>query len=137
VTRLVLDTNVIVSSLLFSGSSTRLAGLWQAGRFRLAATREVVLEYSRVLGYAKFKLAPPQIAAFLAEDLLPFVDVFEAPSRRPSPLPEDKSDVKFLQAALASQARALVSGDSHLLRLNEAYPFPIISPTEALKLFPG
>lgn len=115
VTRLVLDTNVLVSALLFRSEASALLGAWRGGRFRLAVSEPILNEYARVLEYPKFRLSEHKAAAIMAEFVLPYCDRFrDAGGPR---LCSDPDDDKFIHCALAARAAALVSGDRALLAL--------------------
>ena len=53
--RAVLDTNVILSALLFGGSTGGLVKAWQTGRFHLLLSRALLEEILRVLAYPKLR----------------------------------------------------------------------------------
>jgi len=115
--RVVLDTNVLVSALLFE--TGRLAWLrrgWQTSKFTPVLAEPTTRELLRVLAYPKFRLDPLAIEQLLA-DLLPWSETW------PQSLPpcgcvvRDPHDQKFLDLAVASGVAALVSGDADLLAL--------------------
>lgn len=136
--RVVLDTNVVLSALLFAqGRLSWLRPAWQHGRLVPLLCRETATELLRVLGYPKFRLSPADRQALLAE-FLPYAESFVLPSPWP-PLPpcRDEADKAFLSLALAARADALVSGDGHLLSLREAFPLPICSPEALAALLAG
>ena len=54
--RVVLDTNVLISALLFSGVASDLVPLWQKEKITVLLSREILEEYLRVLAYPKFQL---------------------------------------------------------------------------------
>ena len=114
--RAVLDTNVVLSALLFpTGRLTWLRPAWQAGRFQPLASRDTVAELLRALAYPKFDLSPADIDTLLA-DFLPFVDTVEAQaSAREWPGLSDPDDAVFLDLAEAGRAAFLVTGDKGLL----------------------
>jgi putative PIN family toxin of toxin-antitoxin system len=58
VKRVVIDTNVVISALLFGGEPGELIPLWKSGRIKPLASKEMVDEYLRVLTYPKFGLTP-------------------------------------------------------------------------------
>jgi putative PIN family toxin of toxin-antitoxin system len=70
--RVVLDTNVLVSALLFAGPIGRLVALWRARRIMLLLSKDVFIEYLRVLTYPKFKLSGEEIKA-IVEEYVPHV----------------------------------------------------------------
>lgn len=47
--RVVLDTNVLVSGIFFTGPPYEILSAWQDGRVRLVVTLEIVREYEAVL----------------------------------------------------------------------------------------
>ena len=69
--RVVLDTNAVVSALLFTGISSELVLLWQKGLITLLLSREILDEYPRVFSYPKFKLSEEEIKELIQEQVLP------------------------------------------------------------------
>ena len=127
--RLVLDTNILVSALLFhSGRLSWLRGAWSSGRIRPLAGRETTAELIRVLGYPKFRLSDSDRQDIL-EDYLPFCETAAVPDPPPE-VPEcrDPFDRPFLELALAARADALVTGDADLQALSDAFVVPILTP---------
>jgi putative PIN family toxin of toxin-antitoxin system len=116
--RVVLDTNMVLSALLFSGGPAgRMRAGWQAGRFVPLASTATAQELVRVLAYPKFRLSPAEQEELLA-DLMPWVAVVRIPDPPPRvPARRDPFDLPFLYLAVAGKARALVSGDRDLLAL--------------------
>lgn len=116
--RVVLDTNVVLSALLFGGGpAARVRAAWQSGRFVPLASTATAQELVRVLGYPQFRLSAAEQEELLA-DLMPWVDVVRVPDPPPAvPACRDPLDLPFLHLALAGRARALVSGDRDLLVL--------------------
>jgi predicted nucleic acid-binding protein len=115
VARLVLDTNVLVSALLFRAEASRLLPLWHNGRYRLAVNPPILREYLRVLAYPRFGLAPDEVRAVAGEYVLPWCDPF--PDETGPRVCRDPDDDKFLYCARQAKASALVTGDRDLLVL--------------------
>jgi putative PIN family toxin of toxin-antitoxin system len=117
----VLDTNVVLSALLFGGGPA--AGVragWQSGRFVPLASAATARELVRVLAYPKFKLAAGEQEDLLA-DYIPWVRVVRIPDPPPAvPVCRDPFDLAFLHLAVAGKAQSLVSGDKDLLALDGA-----------------
>jgi putative PIN family toxin of toxin-antitoxin system len=114
--RIVLDTNCIVSALLFSKGSARwLADAWTQHRYIPLVSRETITELMRVLSYPKFQLSQDEQEIILA-DFLPYAEIVHIKNVT-SKLPEikDPNDLMFLKLAVAGKADALVSGDVHIL----------------------
>lgn len=116
--RVVLDTNVVLSALLFGGRpAARVRAGWQSGRFVPLASTATAQELVRVLDYPNFSLSAGEQQELLA-DLLPWVEVVRMPDPPPAvPACRDPFDLPFLHLAVAGRARALVSGDRDLLVL--------------------
>jgi putative PIN family toxin of toxin-antitoxin system len=119
--RVVLDTNVVLSALLFgSGPAARVRAGWQAGLFMPLASTATAHELVRVLAYPKFKLSAAEQHELLA-DVMPWMQVVRVPDPPPKvPACPDPHDLPFLQLAVAGKAKALVSGDRDLLSLSGA-----------------
>jgi len=66
--RVVIDTNVMVSALLFQGVTSQLVPLWQKGTMTLLLSGEILEEYLRVLAYSKFQLAKNEIRRLIEGD---------------------------------------------------------------------
>ncbi|MBT2301175.1 putative toxin-antitoxin system toxin component, PIN family [Variovorax paradoxus] len=125
--RVVFDTNVVLSALLFGGPATRrLRELWQQGACTPLVSTATAGELVRVLGYPKFRLSPQEREELLA-DYLPFAQVVTLPDPAPAiPVCRDPFDVPFLQLAAAGKA-TLVTGDRDLLVLSGTTKFLILA----------
>lgn len=130
--RAVLDTNVLVSALLFSGPPSQLVPAWQGGRLCPVVSAEILDEYVRVLAYSKFKLTGSEILSLIEEDVLPFVDTVRA---KPISVPtlRDPDDMKFLACAVSARVHWLVSGDDDLLSIGKVESVEIVSVTNFLR----
>lgn len=129
--RVVLDTNVVVSALLFtSGRLAWMRHAWQHGQIRPLACKASVDELLRVFAYAKFQLTRQEQQQLLA-DFLPFAEVVELARPWPSlPACRDQKDQVFLALAQVGAARALITGDKDLLALKDKFAIPIVTPDE-------
>ena len=135
--RVVLDTNVLVSALLFRrGRLNWIRYAWKnppAGRkltplLGPATTRELI----RVLAYPKFQLSQGEVSLLLAE-ILPFAETvpIDPPIRSGMLELRDAADRIFLDLAIDSAADALVSGDADVLVLaGKLEGLAILSPGE-------
>lgn len=132
--RVLLDTNVFLSALLFGGDLARLVSLWQKDEFLYLLTRPILDEYLRALAYPKFQLTDTEIKALVEEDLLPFVEVVQE-AKLQVPRLKDRDDEKFLAAALGGRADILVTGDKVLLEVKKIGKAVIETPREFLKRF--
>ena len=123
--RVVLDTSVVVSALVFlDGPAARLRVAWQAQRCVPLASRATTAELIRVLAYPKFRLTEAEQGDLLA-DWLPWVEVVKVPDPPPRVPPcRDPADRPFLELAVAGRARVLVTGDGDLLALDGRQGLP-------------
>jgi putative PIN family toxin of toxin-antitoxin system len=127
--RVVLDSNVVVSALLFpEGRLTWLRDGWR-DRFVPLIDRACAEELVRALGYPKFRLDRDDVSSLL-EDYLPYTETVRVRESRLREVPHcrDLHDRKFLLLAAAGRADVLVSGDDALLELNGRTRFVIESP---------
>jgi putative PIN family toxin of toxin-antitoxin system len=133
VDRVVMDTNVMVSALLFGGTPGELIPLWKSGRIKPLASAEIIDEYIRVLAYPKFKLSEEEIHYFLYFEILPYFDVLSIKQAVSPIITADPSDNKFILCANAGKANALISGDRYLLSLKQYKKIRILNPEQFLK----
>lgn len=129
--RIVLDTNVVVSTLIFKSSALAwLRFAWQARRFTPLICTESARELVAVLAYPKFELAQRDREALLG-DYLPFCEIVRPVTQLPATLQcRDPNNALFLRMAAGGKADVLVSGDKNLLALKSAAPFAILTPRQ-------
>jgi putative PIN family toxin of toxin-antitoxin system len=130
--RVVLDTNVVLSALVFRGGAAGLVRqAWQRGLVLPLASTATVQELMRVLAYPKFRLSPVEQDELLA-DYLPYAETVRIPQPPPTvPNCRDVLDVPFMHLAVTGQAQVLVTGDRDLLAIaaefESATGCPIVS----------
>jgi len=127
--RVVLDTNVALSALVFGkGTTARLRAAWQGGLCLPLLSTATAQELMRVLAYPKFRLDAQEQQELLA-DYLPYAQVVLVPQPPPAvPACRDPFDLPFLHLAAAGQVDALVTGDADLLALAGLASCPIVTP---------
>lgn len=125
--RIVLDTNVLISALLFDGEVVWLKEAWQLAAATPLASGATASELIRVLAYPKFRLSADEREAVLAE-YLPWCESVEVPESTVVPACRDPHDAIFLRLAVAARADALLTGDADLLTLDGAISVPIVRP---------
>lgn len=126
VIRTVLDTNVLVSALLFSGEMGHIVSSWKARKFFPVFSHDTFDEFRRVLAYPKFSLTPREIDALFQDEVLPFCEVIDIEDEIIG-VCRDRADDKFLSCAVAAKADYIVSGDKDLLVLENFRDIPIIT----------
>jgi len=131
--RVVLDTNLVLSALVFSsGALIHLRRGWQGGRFTPLVSTATAEELIRVLAYPKFHLSAEERESLLS-DYLPFCESVRVPKPPPStPRCRDPFDVQFLELAMAGGAEFLVTGDHDILVLAPEFLCPILKADDFL-----
>ncbi|MDE2408663.1 MAG: putative toxin-antitoxin system toxin component, PIN family [Xanthomonadaceae bacterium] len=131
--RIVFDTNVVLSALVFrNAAATHLRHAWQHGSCLPLVSTPTVEELLRVLAYPKFRLRAEDQHELLA-DYLPWTRTVHIPQPPPAvPDCRDPFDIPFLHLAAAGRAKTLVTGDRDLLALQGKTAFAILAPTEFL-----
>ena len=131
--RVVLDTNVLISALLFTGEPSKIVELWQRGRFVPLICRETFEELRAVLKYPKFSLVPDEIQSIIESEILPFFEVVEI-KKRVKGICRDPEDDKFIDCAVEAKADCIISGDTHLLKVKRYQTIAIHSPKDFLQI---
>jgi putative PIN family toxin of toxin-antitoxin system len=135
--RLVLDTNTVVSGLLWKNAPSRLIDVALHGRIELFTTQPLLLELEDVL--PRQKLARRVAASGLSVAQLVARYALLARSVAPAiikPISVDPDDDQVLACALAAQTELIVSGDGDLLNLKTYQRIPIVTVAEALRRLP-
>jgi len=121
--RVVLDTNIIVSSAL-GGALETILDQWADDAFTVIVTSDILTEYFEVINRPKFRLKQVTIDR-ITRYCYQFAE-FVVPEERIQVINADPKDDKFLEAAIAGRAEYIVSGDHHLLELKLFRAIPII-----------
>ena len=129
--RVVLDTNCIISALVFSRSNMAwLRQGWQTQLFLPLTSKETVLELMRVLSYPKFQLSVEEQQQLLSEYLPHTLPISRVTSKPDMPMVRDVDDQKFLNLAISGKAEFLVTGDQDLLVLKDMSNIAILTLQE-------
>lgn len=132
--RIVVDTNVWVSGLLWRGLPWDILHLAETGQVELCMAPAMLAELAEVLSDERLKPRWEELGLCLA-DLVVYAGnlaiVVEIAGGEPI-VSADPDDDKFLRCALEAGAVYVVSGDRHLLDLREYEGIPIVSPRDFL-----
>lgn len=124
--RVILDTNVFVSGVFFSGPPYRILEAWRGGKLQLVASQEILEEYQRV--------GETLAEQFPGVNLQPIIDLVTTNAEifpnqvLPESICEDPDDDKFIACALAGRCRVIISGDRHLLKVSGFRGLTVMSP---------
>jgi len=112
--RVVLDTNVLVSGIFFSGPPYEILDAWRNQKVSLVVSAEILDEYRRVGQRLADQYPGVDIAPILA--LIAVHGEFVAAPPLGEPVCEDTTNDMFFACAVASECSLIVSGDKHLHR---------------------
>ena len=126
--RIVLDTNVLVSVVVFGGRPRIALEKVISGAVAMAISEEMLEELRWVLEGQKFCYLPPVVQTILNE-LLAVSDLVR-PTKRVDVVHADPADNRIIACALESDADCIVTGDKHLLELGQFEGIPILSVSD-------
>jgi putative PIN family toxin of toxin-antitoxin system len=132
--RVVLDTNVLISALLFKGKMSRIVGLWQTGKIVPVISKETFGELRTVFEYPKFSLSRAEIESLIEHEILPFFEVVNI-GKHVKGACRDPEDDKFISCALSANADYIVTGDKDLSDLRKYQSIKIIHASDFMKMF--
>ena len=129
--RVVLDANVLVSGFISAkGSPAKVLACWRDDKFDVVVSSPIIQELERVLHYPRlqnrYNLPEEKIQGFLHRLRRQAIEV--EPSEEIALIELDPTDDRYLECALAGEARFIVSGDQHLLELGEFRGIQILTP---------
>jgi putative PIN family toxin of toxin-antitoxin system len=136
--RIVLDTNVLISGIFFSGPPGTILQAWRSRKLQLCVSLEILDEYINVAERLVAERLAARYAGVEYEGILGLivqnVQLVQA-TELPEPVSEDPDDDKFLACALASNTRIIVSGDSDLLKVSGWADIRILTPKAFISEF--
>ena len=129
--RLVLDSNIWISALVFGGKPREILEMATKGLIDVVVSDDILEEIKGVLAGKKFQYPAKIVRALVGEieDLAELAD----PAQKIEVVTEDPEDNRVLECAVESRADAIVSGDSHLLALRGLGRIKIVRPDGFLR----
>jgi len=124
--KIVLDTNVFYSGIFFSDPPFQILQAWRGSNIKLVISPEIFDEYLRI--------GDELAEQFPNIDIEPFINLVESNAEfvhspnLPNPICSDPDDDKFIACALAGNAKIIVSGDKHLLKVSGYRQIEVIKP---------
>ena len=131
--RIILDTNIFISGILFGGIPRKIIESVLQGQFTLCLSEPLWEELEGVLLRPKFHFSGEVVHTILNE--LKTMAFLVDPERKLSIIKEDPSDNRLLEAAVTARTDIIVSGDKHLLQLRKFRDTSILSPREFLDAY--
>jgi putative PIN family toxin of toxin-antitoxin system len=128
---IVLDTSVIISALLSpSGPPAEIFNEWELDKFDVTISPPLINEIERVLKYpriAKYlNWSQEKISSFLRQ--YASAAILVEPQLELEVIQEDVTDNRVLECAIAGNASYIVTGDKHLLNIEEYQGIVVLSP---------
>ena len=124
--KIVVDTNVLISGIFFSGPPLRVLQAWRDGLVTLVVSPEILAEYQRVGGTLAAQYPDVDFNSFI--ELVTIHAEIVAATPLETPVCIDPDDDKFLTCALAARAKIIVSGDKHLVNISSFQGIEIFTP---------
>ncbi len=130
--KVVLDTNILISSLFWKGNSRHIVDLGISGKINCITSPEILEEIEAVL-YEDFPDIPYDKIEQILRDILSFshlvdVDMITVKGLR------DLKDTKIIACALSAGTDYIITGDKDLLSLKEYKGIQILSPKAFLEI---
>jgi len=130
--KLVLDSNVFISAVVFGGKPREILDLAVKGLIEVAISDDILEEIKEVLGGTKFQFSAKVVYALITE-IENLADLVE-PKEGIDAILDDPEDNRVLECAVESGANGIISGDAHLLALRTFGKIKIMNPDEFLRL---
>ena len=124
--KIVLDTNVLISGIYFSGLPGKILQAWRLRKLQLCVSIEILEEYLNVAERLATRYVGVEYEGILGL-IVQNAHLVQAPDL-PEPICEDPDDDKFLACARASNTNIIVSGDSDLLKVSGYCGIQVLTP---------
>ncbi len=130
--RVVLDTNVLISGLYFGGKPKKIIEHALAGRIQLFTSTVLIDEFKTVVA---IKFSGRAFADNTLTELgLLWQIIPDKILIRLAVIAADPADDRVLECAVAAQADCIVSGDKHLLEIENFGKIAIMAPNDFLRI---
>lgn len=131
--RIVIDTNIYISAILFDGKPESIIKLAAAEKVALYTSHAIVAEVAGVLRN-KFNWTNQQVE--YADQFIRDISVLITPTSLISRIKADDADNRILECAVESKANFIVTGDrKHLLPLKKYGEIQIIDVADFLEAY--
>ena len=129
--KVILDTNVFISGIFFSGPPFKILEAWKSGAIKLVISPSIFGEYNRVAGELSKQFKTIDLSSIL--ELVAINAEMVPDSSLPSPVCTDPDDDKFLACAISAKTKIICSGDKALLKTSGYNNIQVITPSEFWK----
>lgn len=129
--KLVLDSNVIISGIVFGGKPRKLLQHIIEGRLELYLSKKIIDEILEIL---KRKFQYPHNMLLAVESELTSLAIIWEPDIEIDYIVEDEDDNKILECAVSAECKYIISGDHHLLSIGKYESIEIKSVSDFLDI---
>ena len=132
--KIVLDTNTVISGLLWKGAPRQILDLACSGSLTLFTSPELLAELANVLERKKFSARLALAETNVDELVYGYAALAKTirPAKIKPMIKVDPDDDKVLACAKAAKAEIITSGDDHLLNLKEYEGIRILTVNQLL-----
>ena len=126
--KIVLDTNVFISGIFFGGPPSQIFQSWRKSQIKIVLTEQILEEYQRVGEELSAKYPSINIEPII--ELFTIFGEFVETKGITETICEDPDDNKFIECAIASKSKLIVSGDKHLLKISGYKEIEVFKPRQ-------
>jgi len=130
--RITVDTNVLISALGWNGPEAAVIEMVLESKIELCLSAQILSEFYRVTQYPKFRFTNEEIDGFIGR-LLPVVN-FVTQTQKIDIIQSDPDDNKIIECAVAGGSNYIISGDRHLLELDDYNGIKILKAADFLRM---
>jgi putative PIN family toxin of toxin-antitoxin system len=133
-TKVVLDTNAIISGILWDGNEARVIEEAENKKVQLFISRKLLEELEGVLKREKFtqKLEGRELTVEQTVAKIALIAILIEPAKKINIVKDDPADNRVLECAVTARADVIISGDKHLLKLGTYSGIDIMSAGDFL-----
>ncbi len=127
--RVIIDTNVLLSSFISTSYPRRVIDLWKADKFKLCLSSAILDEYLLVLNNFGFdEVRTQEINELLTLFSHSPNTIFTNSTPQLKIVDSDPDDDKFFECAVALKAAYIISGDKAVLAVGKYFNIEVVSP---------
>ena len=131
--RIVLDTNVLMSGIFWSGPPSQILLAWHKNLMEIVTSKDIIHEYTRVGEILSQKYKGVDVNSII--NLMTIHSTVISPINLPQPVSSDPDDDKFIACALSADCKIIISGDKHLLDISGYEGIQVLKPATFVRNF--
>ena len=134
-TKVTLDTNVLISATFWTGDSFRILEMIEQKKIICALSKDILSEYQKVIGSDEIvvKISDKGLRLSKIVQRVIFLSEIVDPIQKIDVLKEDPTDNKILECAMGGKSDYIITNDNHLLKIREYGNIRIVTPKEFIE----